>query len=185
MADQSDNESEVSYVDEPLIESDSDDDEVENNSSVVTVKKRKLIELKLKTREKKQKLQEDNSSNREELSDELYVTASGQLQLLFKNQPANINLQSALKEEDMLNVSNADTSTSNSNSQVRKSFTLSDAIACSGLKRILKSGTLDVGSPSVLVICSSAQRCTEVIGMISNKYRCRVAKLFAKHMKVP
>jgi hypothetical protein len=46
-------------------------------------------------------------------------------------------------------------------------------------------GSDDFGCPIILIICASAIRCTKIIRSISSKIpKCKIAKLFAKHMKI-
>lgn len=48
-----------------------------------------------------------------------------------------------------------------------------------------ESSAKENGSPTILIICGSAQRATEVIRDISAKIiKCRIVKLFAKHIKL-
>lgn len=64
-------------------------------------------------------------------------------------------------------------------------FTRALAVGLPAYKKLLHSDDTPRGSPTVLIICASALRATQIIKSISAKIiRCKIAKLFAKHIKI-
>ncbi|KAJ7530038.1 hypothetical protein O6H91_15G075900 [Diphasiastrum complanatum] len=56
---------------------------------------------------------------------------------------------------------------------------------CKGDLRSSKNLQLEAGSPALLVICSSANRCVNLLrGMRAFSSKCKPVKLFAKHIKI-
>lgn len=165
----SDDEVDTDYVDQPLIEVDSDD-EIDNGTtnsaidSAVSSKKRKLQALKLSRKQKKQELS----------SCEYLTTAASQYKLLIDCQPDLSKIQENISESDILTTG------------MKCPSTILDALALSGLKKQLKGNDvqLEPGNPLIMIICSSASRCSQVIATVSTAFHCRIAKLFSKHMKV-
>jgi len=170
--DSSDDDVDVGYVDQPLIEEDSDEEE-----APVSKKKRKINDLKMMREEKKKnmRLSAENESNKSTS----IATAESQFDLLIECQSSapGSRLEDTVRKVDILENESDNTITLN----------MVDALAYSGLKKLLKTGLMQLspGCPLALVVCPSAARCTQVIASISKRYSCRVAKLYAKHLKIP
>ena len=164
----SESDDEVHYLDEPLVEEDSGN-ENETSDNVKSAKKRKFEILRNKQLEiKKQKSIHVNTPV-------LYDHPINQYELLKSSQLGIKSIHKSIEEDDILTVNN------------KCPVTIIDALALSGIKKLIKEGaslTLNPGNPIAVVLCASASRCSDVIANISNRYHCRIAKLFAKHMKL-
>ena len=58
--------------------------------------------------------------------------------------------------------------------------------AIPGFKKLIKKSVSDVnGCPLVIIVSISAIRCSEICQIISSQIHCKIAKLFAKHIKIP
>lgn len=177
--DSSDDDVDVGYVDNPLVEEDSEGEE----ETTASKKKRKINSLKSNREEKKKnrKISEDEAKKSLVL-----ITAQDQLNLLIESQndAPGPRLEDSVTVNDFLEGEGSNEGDRNSS---RSALNMVDALAFSGLKKLLKTGLmqLEPGCPLALIVCPSAARCTQVIANISKRYHCRVAKLYAKHMKIP
>lgn len=174
-SDSSRSDDEVDYVDIPLVEEDSDveteselpTDRVDNNNTETNVnkKKRKLELLRAMRSEKKKALKSDST-------DEIDLSIPGNQYDFLIHHTGNCNISNKITVNDIVEVGD------------KCPLNMVNSVELSGVKRCLKSGNFEAGSPVCIIVCSSAIRCTQVIANLSNRYKCRIAKLFAKHMKV-
>lgn len=153
--------------------SDSGEDEsVEEETRVtsqakIEKRKRRLIELKEAAKRANISFAESSNTNPTSAQSVVPWDSSSTLATLFD-------------EEDFFDCK------ANSNENITCPFI--NAIL-SGLPKfkamIKKRSDVDVrGHPLILIITMSAIRATEVVASISNKLNCKIAKLFAKHIKI-
>ena len=171
---------EVDYVDIPLVEEDSDDetnnvnnnsnndneDINENNTDLSINKKKRKLELLRSNRNDKKKTIKNTIINEIDLTN-----ITNQYEYFIQYCSSN-NITKQISNNDILDLDG------------KCPLDIVSSVELSGLKRSLKIGSFEAGSPVCIIICPSALRCTQVIANLSNKYKCRIAKLFAKHMKV-
>lgn len=137
------------------------------------IKKAKRKEkLQQKKQVKKARLQENDVTTPRLLSPE------EQLLLLLKHWPEDpVVKATTLELERLLNMSHMH----NPNGC---NFSASILHKLPAFRRETAQESDEKGCPLVVIVCSGAIRCTEVIQNVSKTLKCKIAKLFAKHFKV-
>lgn len=132
--------------------------------------KRKIEELKALKRTKN--TQGSSYSNDPNSQTKLYM-----YDLLVSSIPPNIKSLESLSNDNFITLG--------SFPEYSSDFIKSIATVFPNLPQSLnKNESKQMGSPKVLIICSSASRSCDVIKDISKILKCKVAKLYAKHFKV-
>ena len=159
--------------------SDSDDDSDSQDEVVRLAKKEKTEKKKRKFSEMKEKKSIALSSQSTDVEIDS-LDASSQYRLVMKH---------SIKSKESLDISEEcfmSLPSPSSGRKVSKFVTAIDHAVPSRADLLqLPSPALDgCCSPMVLVICSGARRGCEVINILSQNYKCKIAKLFAKHFRI-
>lgn len=153
-------------------------------------KKRKLTELKEK---KKKIIHANNNDNENEISNDIKQLSAKEMALTIVSHRRNIPNESSKKDDLVFMESDffyPEFIHSHTESKTKKicPYVRAMATGLESYKKIVfhKSNDIkDYGHPTILIICMSAIRATEIIKSISLKlHGCKIAKLFAKHIKL-
>lgn len=165
-------ESEQSLASDPKV----NEEEVKNSSNYLR-KKRKIQELK----EKKRRKRIDSSESQENKLNKFFSCEEIKEKLL-KNKPIGFSI-SNVEELKILNQ-NDFLSLNENKCPFIKAIKFSIPNPNKDLSCIGKNSH-ENGSPVVLIVSPSAIKATKIIKSISSKFQnCKIAKLFAKHIKV-
>lgn len=108
------------------------------------------------------------------------VTQDNKNALFFKSLKESSPLLKLFHPQDFLDA------TSLSNPNLPCLFRNAILTVIPGFKKLIKKSVSDVnGCPLVIIVSISAIRCTEICQIISTQIHCKIAKLFAKHIKMP
>lgn len=171
-----DNDDEITAVAESG--SDSDDNEDDDNSfdentkaktsqDKIEKRKRKLIELK-------------EAAKRAKITFDENTSAPSQQSLIPWDNSCS-SLSTHFDEEDFFKCDTI------ANEYIKCPFTNAILIGIPKFKAMMKkrNSEIDVrGHPLILIVTMSAIRATEIVASISNRLNCKIAKLFAKHIKI-
>jgi hypothetical protein len=139
-------------------------------------KKRKFEELRAQKSTKKQETRTEPAT----------LSKGGMVDVLKANAPRDSERSLNLKTSNFLDIEEIK-SDGNSSAETSSSSKYVQAMLAgfSSLKKSLKIENIEeVGSPRVLIVCSSASKATEIIKEVSTFLKCKIAKLYAKHFKV-
>ena len=146
----------------------------EESNDANSHKEAKKLKRKLKFEQMKAKKQSKPAPSVSQ--PEVALSPAQQLQLLLNHQPdaraSNLNLS----ENDFADLSSLSLSQDKLNAAIQ--------LSVPDFNETARTEPEDRGSPTVVVVCSSAIRSVEVIGILSKTLKCKIGKLFAKHFKV-
>eukprot|EP01041_Mallomonas_annulata_P011043 gene11043-23083_t len=162
----------VSNDDDELCELDdtaSNDKEVDSEEKSIK-KKRKFNDLKTRISEKKRQTEETNI--------QLDLSPEMQLHHLTQYLPEGNMTTSTLQSSMFFNP--------NPPNELKRPCRFVQAIAAGihGFRASLKYVPNEKGCPAVVIVCAGASRAVDVIKSVSGTLKCKVAKLFAKHLKI-
>jgi len=140
-------------------------------------KKRKFEELKAQIATKKPQSK----------SESVTFSKTAMINVLKANAPTESGNSLTLKVANFLDIEEfkSEGSSSSKESSIPSKYVQAMEAGFSSLKKALKIENIDdIGSPRVLIVCSSASKATEIIKEVSLTLKCKIAKLYAKHFKV-
>jgi len=149
------------------------------NEEKTSKRKQKFAELKKVIANKRQKTKEEDTDIKEE---KIGVSAEEQWTSFLASQPVDKHsgkLNCMLAQEHFL-----DNAPIHGDDSVPCAFTL--AVDAANLRKHLKAASTagELGCPSVLVLCASSLRASQVLNRMKGLLRCPHIKLFAKHLKI-
>ena len=136
-------------------------------------KKRKFEEFKQKKKDKVKEIKTDDTTT----STAVTINKND---IFFKAFDPESPLYKLFHESDFLDTSHL------INPNLLCPFRNSILTIIPGFKKMIKNNKSDNinGSPLVVIISLSAIRCTEIVSTISSHFKTKIAKLFAKHIKL-
>jgi len=158
-------------------DSDDDDDSLDEQNTKVSSqekiekRKRKLMDLKEAAKRAKSAFHETNISTN--------GSSSTVRSLIPWEKDSRLN--SHFEEEDFFNCDTI------LNESIKCPFVNAILIGIPKFKAMMKKRNSEVdvrGHPLIVIVTMSAIRATEIVASISNKLNCKIAKLFAKHIKI-
>ena len=158
------------------------EEEVAMSAEKSSKRKKKFAELKKVIADKRQKTNEDSGGAKEEKSG---TSSEEQWTSFLASQPVNKHtgkLNCMLSQEHFLD----NAPIHGEDASVPCAFTL--AVDAANLRKRLKEGSAakagEMGCPTVLVLCASSLRASQVFNRMKGLLRCPHIKLFAKHLKI-
>ena len=141
------------------------------------LKQAKKLKRKLKFEQlKAKKQQRPVESAQPSLMDDAALTPRQQVELLLHHQPGDVGVMSKLTENFFLDLSQLPSSSDKFSGVIQ--------LGLPDFSQRVRVDNEDKGSPTVIVVCSSAIRSAEVISSLSKVLRCKIGKMFAKHFKI-
>ena len=160
-----------------------DDDDYDLNEDpgdakdAADLKQAKKLKRKLKFEQMRAKKQlRPTDPALEQQNDDSALTPRQQLELLLRHQPGDRNVMNRLPENDFVDLSELPPSPDNFSGVIK--------LCLPNFSERTRSEPEDRGSPTVIVVCSSAIRSAEVINSLSKVLKCKIGKMFAKHFKI-
>jgi len=158
------------------------------NAEKTSKRKQKFAELKKVIANKRQKTKEEEGSGAKEEKEKSGLSAEEQWTTFLAAQPVDKQtgkLNCMLSQEHFL-----DNAPIHGEGSVPCAFTV--AVDAANLRKHLKEATAaaagdkdkELGCPSVLVLCASSLRASQVLNRMKGLLRCPHIKLFAKHLKI-
>lgn len=174
-----DEDAESNSADDISVVSDTDAKE----KSAKDAKKMKKME-KLKEKKQLKRLQMSDFSTDEDTTDKKCLTVSDMREVLLDSLPFEHDSQ----REAILTSPIVELVGMNKALEDKPVFVQSIMNGIASYKKIIVKNSMkdknELGSSIVVILCSSAIRATKIIKDLSKCLKCRVAKLFAKHLKV-
>lgn len=177
----------LSDADDSVDSSDGPGDGTDSSDPTAAKKRKKLASLK----EKKKRLKQGGLSLDGSSSSSGGMTVEEMLSCIVHHRPPRDD--SAAKEHEFspLDFLHCSSPTEGGSSSLKQCCPFVRAVTDNipSYKRLLGTSAAssgdDNGCPTLLVVCSSASRASEIIRSMSGKpLKCKVAKLFAKHFKI-
>ena len=171
------NEIDVTLQRSPQVDDEDDAQDPGEAKVADDLKQAKKLKRKLKFEQlKAKKQQRPEESAPPSLMDDAALTPRQQLELLLRHQPGDVGVMDKLSENYFLDLSKLPSSSEKFSSVIQ--------LGLPDFSQRVRVENEDKGSPTVIVVCSSAIRSAEVINSLSKVLRCKIGKMFAKHFKI-